>query len=107
MAQGKLGSYYLNGFGVPKDRSKALEWFRLGSENGDWQSLRGMGEMYLTGSKTLPKDLIKSYAFLMQATYPTDETLKKVEALLTPEQLADARKAADNLKKNLATKRIE
>lgn len=41
-AQGRVGLAYWHGEGVPANRPKAIEWFRLGAKNGDPDAIRNL-----------------------------------------------------------------
>src|SRR5579871_4507952 len=45
-SQAMLGSYYVNGEGVPKDYGEALKWFRRSADQGDAIGQYQLGVMY-------------------------------------------------------------
>jgi len=47
--QSNLGTMYFNGFGVDKDYSKAVEWYRKSAEQGDVNGQINLGTMYFNG----------------------------------------------------------
>ena len=48
-AQFNLGIMYANGDGVPRDREKSIEWFRLAAEQGHASSQYILGDRYYHG----------------------------------------------------------
>jgi TPR repeat protein len=62
-SQGRLGGIYFYGLGeVPKDLKKALQWIKLGADQGDGRSQYFLGNMYFNGLE-VPKDLKQSIKF--------------------------------------------
>ncbi len=49
LAQSYLGRMYLNGQGVPKNDSQAVDWFRKAAKQGDPGAMSYLGKMYYTG----------------------------------------------------------
>jgi TPR repeat protein len=56
LALDKLGLYYLNGDGVPKDVTEGLRLIRLAAEQGNTVAQKNMGAFYHQGSYGLSKD---------------------------------------------------
>lgn len=60
-AQGNVAYCYKNSWGVAKNIPEAIKWAQQAADNGDAWGQRQLGIMYYDGS--LPKDLIKAYAY--------------------------------------------
>lgn len=56
-AQGELALAYIQGEGVPADRSESLRWFRLAAEGGDLTSQQALGLMYKKGLGVNPDNV--------------------------------------------------
>lgn len=65
-AQYNLGSLYEHGNGVPKDPSKAIEYFTKSADQGDAAAQYSLGMFYLKG-EGVPKDLPKAKKYFQQA----------------------------------------
>lgn len=48
-AQTKMGDWYYNGRGVPKDHAEALRWYRMAAEQGDSDTQYCVARMYREG----------------------------------------------------------
>lgn len=71
-AQRSLGSHYLNGMSVPKDRKKGSEWYRKAAEGGDKDSQARLGRLYKEG-EGVEKNLKKAYKWYRKAAEQGDE----------------------------------
>jgi hypothetical protein len=49
-AENSIGKFYDEGYGVPKDSTEAIKWFRLASEHGNGEATAALGEMYYRGN---------------------------------------------------------
>ncbi|MCX7124017.1 MAG: tetratricopeptide repeat protein [Gammaproteobacteria bacterium] len=84
--------YYLGGYGVTQDYSKAFYYWTLSANAGDAESYYFLGEMCFEGIG-VPKDYIQAYHYLNEAKtlgYPhAQKALKKLYAKLTPQQIQE------------------
>ena len=96
-AQCVVGQAYLNGDGVPKDATKALEWFRKAAETGNVEGERNLGHAFALGQGT-PVDLVEAYQWLSVAAGKGDKAAKEELAALTkklsPNQLRQGQERA-------------
>ena len=63
-AQLQITSFYLRGFGVEKDETKAREWLdklELRAEEGDFHSIGILTHFYLDGEKGVGNDAARAY----------------------------------------------
>jgi len=99
-----LGFMYINGQGVPQDDAEALKWFRKAADQGNAYALGNLGVTYENGNGAM-LDYVKSYMWwkLAAANSPPSETkihdvaatnLARIAAMMTPEQIAEARRLA-------------
>ncbi|MDR1804558.1 MAG: sel1 repeat family protein [Treponema sp.] len=56
-AQYKLGIFYVDGQGVPKDKAMAVEWFKKAAEQGNTEAQYKLGLLYFQ-----PNDVLQDYA---------------------------------------------
>jgi TPR repeat protein len=106
-AQFNLGVMYTKGEGVPQDSTEALKWYRLAAAQGDADAQFNLGVMCYYGHG-IPQDYVQSHKWFNPAaansTAEPDRD-KAVEArdalatLMTPAQIAEARKLAREWKK--------
>ena len=64
LAQLRIASFYLRGFGVEKDEAKAREWLdklEARAEEGDFHAIGILTEFYLDGEKGVGKDVVRAY----------------------------------------------
>ena len=60
-AQNRIGNYYFNGLGVPKDNVKAAEWYKKAAELGNSTAMNNLAVCYIRGViSALPK-LLRYY----------------------------------------------
>ena len=74
-AQNHLGVGYAEGFGVGKDLTKALQWFRKAAEAGDVGGQRNLGHVLAQGQGT-PVDVVEAYQWLSVAAEKGDKGAK-------------------------------
>ena len=67
-AQFNLGVRYLKGSGVPKDATKAVEFFRLAADQGHAEALCFLGGCYFEGNG-VPEDATKAVEFFKLAAH--------------------------------------
>lgn len=65
-AEYNLGEKYYYGKGVPKDYTKAAEWYRKAAEQGNAPAQNNLGDMYFYG-KNIPQDYAKAVHWYTQA----------------------------------------
>lgn len=58
-AEGLMGVFYANAYGVPRDYAEAMKWFKLAAEHGRPTAYSDIGIMYLNG-EGVPKDLAEA-----------------------------------------------
>jgi TPR repeat protein len=101
-AQGRLGSRYYNGKGVPQSYAEAAKWYRKSADQGDFHSQGILGEMYVLG-QGVPQDYVQAHKWLnLAAAAGVDEALCNQDAKerdvislrMTPAQIAEAQKLA-------------
>jgi TPR repeat protein len=63
IAQFNLGIMYKKGRGVPKDNTKAVEWFRKAANQGDAIAQYQLGKMYLSGHG-VPQNYIEAFKWI-------------------------------------------
>jgi hypothetical protein len=64
LAQLRIASFYLRGFGVEKDEAKAREWLdklEARAEEGDFHAIGLLTKFYLDGEKGVGKDAVRAY----------------------------------------------
>ncbi len=97
-AQYKIGLMYDQGLGLRQDYRKALNWYGKSAKSGFGLAQYKIGQMYVVGHG-VKQNLIKAYAWLKsaisQGVGDKNNDLATVISELTPEQLIDANKLAD------------
>lgn len=102
-AQHKLGSCYKYGRGVPKDDAEAVKWFRKVAEQEYFnaEAQFNLGVCYQLG-EGVSKDVVEaSKWYHLSAAQENKDAAKSLAALdktMTPEQIAEAQKRADEWK---------
>lgn len=81
-AQCVIGKAYLNGEGVPKDLTKALQWFRKAAEAGNVAGQRNLGHAFAQGLGT-SVDVVEACKWLRLAAEKGDQAAKDELAGLT------------------------
>ncbi len=66
-AQFNLGNLYANGEGVPKNLTKATEWYRKAADQGHIQAQNSLGRLY-ANSDAIPKSLAERHQLDKAAT---------------------------------------
>ena len=107
-AQYNLALMYAKGEGVPRDFATAVSWARKAAEQGHDVAQYELGRMYDTG-EVVPKDLVMAYmwanlaavenpqrvnstTFIDPSLNQFRQNLDKIEAQMTPAQIAEAQK---------------
>src|SRR5580692_4022939 len=109
-SQFSLGMFYLQGAGVPKDEAEGVKWLRKSAEQGNADGEFWLGAMYYSGTGVakaqynlgmayragagVEKDNAQAYFWIAIAASSLEQGFvkdyrDKVEAVLTPAQLAD------------------
>lgn len=103
-AEDELGNCYLEGSGVPKDTALGVKWIARAAQAGSPRAQNTLGLCYQQG-KGVPKDFVQAYKWLsLAAAQGGDDaadfqvSLAKIEAGLTPEQVAQAQSLAAQFK---------
>lgn len=101
-AQYSLGQMYRSGQeGVAQDFAQAFKWWHMAAEQGHPLSQYRLGLMYRAGTG-MPKDYVQAYKWVSLAAsrFPADyarlnsviKDRDNIPKLMTPEQIAEARK---------------
>ena len=101
-AQYNLGASYYLGQGVPQDYAQAAAWYRKAAEQGHADAQFNLGAAYGIG-EGVPEDYVESHKWLNLAASRASaekqkqfaETRDGVAQLMTPAQLAEAEKLAN------------
>ncbi len=96
---------YVRGAGVPKDEAEGVKWLRKSAEQGFAQAQYNLGMAYRAGSG-VEKDNVQAYFWIALAATSLEQGVvkdyrDKVEAVLTPAQLAECRNAFANGKRRI------
>jgi len=98
-AQYLLGLFYATGQGVEKDYAEAIRWYRKAADQGLASAQLNLGVAYDIG-QGVEKDYVEAYAWLnLAAKTAADapEARDDLEARMTSQQVADARKRTTEL----------
>lgn len=95
-AQYMLGLMYRTGHGAPEDHARAFKWLLKAAANGSRGAQMRVGLMYEKGLG-VERDYAEAYRWCSlaedgQAVPPQDSALGRLQALMTPDQLALAQK---------------
>jgi uncharacterized protein len=103
-AEAALGTCYLEGTGVPKDILEGVRWTRQAAEKGFPLAQNTLGRCCEKGIG-VPMDLVEAYKWYSLAAAQDDErapdirvSLARVEAKLSPDQIAQAQHLAREFK---------
>jgi uncharacterized protein len=99
-AQASLGQMYEDGEGVKRNYPQAAKWYRAAAEHfpdygGAGQGRNQLGLLYLDG-RGVPKDYVQAYLWFSVAN--ADRNLADVKSRMTPAQIADAERMANEWK---------
>jgi TPR repeat protein len=96
-AQHNLGIMYARGQGVAQNFAEARKWFRRAANQGDADAQYQLGAMYHQG-RGFPRNLILAYKWYSLAAGRGQASARKgldlLQRLMTPAQIAQARKLA-------------
>ena len=104
-AQYNLGVLYEKGQGVPQDYGTARRWWEQAAAKGDAMAQTNLGALYANG-QGVPQDYVRAYMWYNLAAAHTLGTGDKLGAddrdvvarRMTPAQIAEAKKLAQNWK---------
>jgi tetratricopeptide (TPR) repeat protein len=65
-AANNLGNIYATGNGVPKDEKKALEYYKMARDNGDFYAMASMAQMYEKG-EGIERDRLRAWKLYKEA----------------------------------------
>jgi TPR repeat protein len=105
LAQNNLADLYLRGEGVPQSDALAFAWFQKAALQGNTGARIKLGFLYANGRAT-GKDAETAYAWIQAAAIAGDERgqsyIAALEAQLSPDQIARAKRRAQELQPSLA-----
>jgi TPR repeat protein len=100
VGQACAGRLYAAGLGTPRNYAEAARWWTKAAQNGDLESTTSLVAHYLEG-RGVPKDLVLAYAWASIAAAKDDAQATEAiaqrdaaEALLGPDELAEAQRIA-------------
>ncbi|BBP02252.1 tetratricopeptide repeat protein [Sulfuriferula nivalis] len=97
-AQFQLGIMYDFGKGVQQDIIKAMDWYQKAADHGIAGAQNNLGFIYAKG-KGVPQDYILAMKWYMLAVdngfVPAMQNMQSIKQLVTPSQISDSRKLAD------------
>jgi len=103
-AQYFLGTMYVQGQGVPLNYAEATKWLQKAAEKGLTDAQFILGGMYYHGQGVL-KNFQAAYVWWSIASANGDKNSKKnlqsLSSEMTPQQIAQAQKEADELRKRI------
>jgi TPR repeat protein len=105
-AQTRLAYLYAAGRGVERNQIEAARLFRRAAEQGDGIAQANLGAIYASGSTGHTRDIILAYVLLSHAAGMGKQialdALPGLTALLSPDQLQEARRLAETWQENAA-----
>jgi len=96
-AQNNLGVAYDQGEGVDTDYKEAMKWYLLAAERGNRDAPNNIGVLHMIGFG-VPRSFAKAYTWLTIAGASDSEAISNknfVKKRLTPEQLVESQRRAD------------
>lgn len=100
-AEYSVGSMFDRGEGVARDASEAARWYRNAADHAYGRAQTSLGLMYATG-QGVPQDYVSADMWFNLATAAgnadADKNRTDVETLMTPEQIAEAKRRASEWK---------
>jgi hypothetical protein len=98
-AQSALGLMSETGQGVAQDYKQAVFWYQKAAESGDPLAQFDLGRIYETGQEGVAVDYVEAHKWWSIAASNGEERARKnrnmVERLMKPEQIAEAKRRAD------------
>jgi len=102
LAQYKVAMMHKMGLGVPKSEKEARKWSKLAAKQGSPEAQQLLGSLYYKASGEESPDTLRAYVWYeMSAEQGNSEASKELASLtkeMSPEQLAKARKQAEECK---------
>lgn len=106
-AQSNLGVIFANGQGTKTDYAEAVKWFRKAAEQGMGQAQTNLGVSYEKG-RGVKQDYVQAHMWYSLAAAQGSKEVSamrdNVEKQMTPEQVARAKKTAQEWKPSKAAK---
>lgn len=100
-AQTTVAELYERGLGVLQDYAQARRWYHLAAEQGDSKAQFNLGELYEIG-QGVPQNMVLAHMWYSLAAAGGDSEAARlrdtVGKLLTPAQMAEAKKLARDWK---------
>ncbi len=103
-AQNNLGDMYETGDGVPKSLGDAIHWYTRSAMQGEPTAYWSLGECYMKGIG-VSRNAVEAYRWLLLAVKSfknapdnrskAEREMKELEQTMTPKQIADGLKLAD------------
>ena len=96
-SQYRLATMYATGEGVKTDMETAATWYRRAADQAVGNAQFRLGMLYASG-KGVTKDVVAAYQWLALSKANTPESsnqLRSLEKEMTPGQIGDAQRAAD------------
>jgi len=110
LAQNNLADLYLRGEGIPQNDDLAFAWFQKAALQGNTGARIKLGFLYANGRATR-KDAETAYAWVLAAAIAGDHRgqayLAALEAQLSPDQIASAKRRAKELQPPAGTRPSE
>jgi TPR repeat protein len=106
-AENSLGQMYQDGEGVKQNYKLAAVWYRKAAEHvpdlgGAGQGRNNLGLLYFNGWG-VPQDFVQAYMWF--ALTPFDENFKQAQSKMTPEQILEGQRLADDWNQQHGLKR--
>ena len=102
-AQVTIGLMYKLGQGVPQDHAEAATWMHRAAGQGQSAAQGILGTMYVTG-QGVPQDYVKAHAYFAvagaQGQKDSFTARNGLEKLMSPEDIAEARRLASECAEN-------
>ena len=101
LSQTRLGFLYVIGVGMRRDYAEAAKWLRLAAQQGRVAAQTELGSLYASGTG-VAQDYVAAYMWLSLAAAQGDrdgaETRERIGKFMTPAQIAQAQKMAQDWK---------
>lgn len=105
-AQFSVGVIYFKGYGMAANPAEAFKWYRRAADQGNAPALYNLGAMYAKG-QTVPQDVVRAHMLYALAAdrgiRAADEAKDKLAKSMSAEQIAEAKKMAQEWKPKLET----
>lgn len=105
-AQFSVGVIYFKGLGMPANQAEAFKWYRRAADQGNATAQYNLGAMYARG-QTVSQDVVRAHMLYALAANngikAADEAKDKLAKSMSAEQIAEAKKMAQEWKPKLET----